>query len=181
MNSNLIRRLVILLALLLFCDCASWNTPMRVVEERTGNQVPPGDSAYLESHRAAGPNYGCSFIEFDGKGGFLSFNQFSTAERRLKERKAKSSVLLVIYCHGWNNNSQSADVLRFMSFLRRLSDSAYIQNKNLRVEGVYLGWRGSQYMPVLAKSDIDADPKLAADFEGGPLTDSKWQLPGLIG
>jgi hypothetical protein len=36
----------------------------------------PGNSAYLESHRANGHNYGCSFIEFDGKGSFLGHDQF---------------------------------------------------------------------------------------------------------
>lgn len=180
MNSHTLR-LINACALVFICGCAPWNKATRQVAESSDERIRLGDSAYLQSHRAVRPNYGCSFIEFDGKGGFLSFEQYSAAERRLKRLKSQSSVLLVIYCHGWNNNSQSADVVRFMSFLRRLADSAYIQSENLRVEGVYLGWRGSQYMPVIAKSDTSADPKLALDFDGESLTDSRWQLPQIIG
>ena len=162
-------------------NCAPWNKPTRAVGKSSESRTLPGDSACLQSHRSVGPNYGCSFIEFDGKGGFLDFDQYTGAQQRLKKLKAHSNVLLVIYCHGWNNNSQSADVIRFMSFLRRLADSAYIQRKDLHVEGVYLGWRGSQYLPVIAQADLSADPKLTQDFDGELLVDSKWQLPGPIG
>lgn len=92
-------------------------------------------SAYIEFRRETGPNYGCSFIEFDGKGGFLDFGQFKHALSRLDELKARSDVLLVLYCHGWNNNPQSADVIRFVGFLKRLADSEPIRTRHLRVEG----------------------------------------------
>lgn len=36
-------------------------------------------------------------------------------------------------------------------------------------------------MPVIANSDLFADPKLAIDFDKQPLTDPKWQLPSIIG
>jgi hypothetical protein len=81
-------------------------------------------------------------------------------------------VLLVIYCHGWMNNAQSGDVLHFVSFLRRLADSSSIRSQNLRVEGVYLGWRGAQYLPVINRTN-EIDPQLHADF-GAELTDPKW-------
>src|ERR1700736_4461048 len=103
-------------ALLLLISCAPWNTHTRSYSRRD-HDLPPGDDAYLVSHREAGPNYGCSFIEFDGKGGFLNFEQYQRAQERLKQLRNKSNVLLVIYAHGWNNNAQSADVIRFMSFL----------------------------------------------------------------
>jgi hypothetical protein len=70
------------------------------------------------------------------------------------------------------NNAQSGDVLHFVSFLRRLADSSSIRSQNLRVEGVYLGWRGAQYLPVINRTN-DIDPQLHADF-GAELTDPKW-------
>jgi hypothetical protein len=160
-----------ILLITLFPGCAPWNAQTRMVPR--SEPVRPGASAYIESHRPDGHNYGCSFIEFDGKGGFLGFDQFSHALAVLSQRKEQSNVLLVIYCHGWNNNAQSGDVLRFVSFLRRLSDSSSIQSETLRVEGVYLGWRGSQYLPAVSKSDEATDPKLNTDF-GGDLIDHQW-------
>ena len=42
----------------------------------------------------------------------------------------------------------------------------------MRVEGVYLGWRGAQYLPVINQTN-EIDPQLHADF-GAELTDPKW-------
>src|SRR3984893_13521028 len=149
-------------------SCAPWNIKTRQVSK----SLTPGNSAYIESHRADGHNYGCSFIEFDGKGSFLGDDQFENALQVLDSRKARSDVLLVIYCHGWMNNAQSGDVLHFVSFLRRLADSSSIRSQNLRVEGVYLGWRGAEYLPVISRTN-EIDPQLYADF-GAELTDPKW-------
>ena len=151
---------------------APWNAQTRGL----GPELPAGDSAYVQSDRPDGRNYGCSFIEFDGKGDFINPEQYGSAEKRLRELKARSRVLLVIYCHGWNNNAQSADVLKFMSFLRRLSAATMVRTSGMRVEGVYLAWRGSQYRPVIGKADQQADPALAEDFHHQNLVDAKWQL-----
>jgi hypothetical protein len=151
--------------------CAPWNQITRETSSRGVDT--PGNTAYIESQRVGGRNYGCSFIEFDGRGGMLDFNQLTDAKKVLDERKRASDVLLVIYCHGWNNNAQSGDVLRFVSFLRRLSDSTSIQAAGIRVEGVYLAWRGSQYLPAVSQTDETNDPKLKADF-GGDLIDHRW-------
>lgn len=157
--------------MVLLNGCAPWNAQTRAVPSQ--QPTAPGDSAYIESHRSDGRNYGCSFIEFDGRGGFIRYNQLLNALKVLDERKQRSSVLLVIYCHGWNNNSESGDVLRFMGFLQRLSDSDAIRAEGLRVEGAYLAWRGSQYLPAVSSTDEMADPKLREDF-GGDLIDHKW-------
>ena len=157
-------------SILLLGNCAPWNVSTRKVS--TAESIAPADSAYIESHRPNSANYGCSFIEFDGKGGFLDFGQFDHAVKVLDDRKKQSNVLLVIYCHGWNNNAQSGDVLHFVSFLRRLSDSNSIRSKEMRVEGVYLAWRGSQYLPVTTRTE-EIDPRLRADF-GADLTDRTW-------
>jgi hypothetical protein len=86
-------------------SCSPWNTKTRQASGE--NSLPVGDSAYIESQRSDGHNYGCSFIEFDGKGSFLGEDQFENALKVLDARKARSDVLLVIYCHGWMNNAQS--------------------------------------------------------------------------
>ena len=93
-------------------SCVPWNIKTRQVSKSSTL----GNSAYIESHRADGHNYGCSFIEFDGKGSFLGDDQFENSLKVLDTRKARSNVLLVIYCHGWMNNAQSGDVLHLLVF-----------------------------------------------------------------
>jgi len=112
----------------------------------------PGDSAYIESHRDDGHNYGCSFIEFDGKGGFLGYDQFENALKVLDTRKAQSDVLLVIYCHGWMNNAQSGDVLHASTraantrYAGRLGvrPSSTSPHRQDRRGGNFLTWRTDQ-------------------------------------
>ena len=157
--------------LVMFSGCAPWNAVTRNTWHK--GSVTPGNTAYIQSHRSDGRNYGCSFIEFDGRGGLLDFDQLTNAGKVLDGRKKDSNVLLVIYCHGWNNNAQSEDVLRFVSFLRRLSDSSSVRTANLRVEGVYLAWRGSEYLPGVSRADEMKDPQLVTDF-GGDLIDHQW-------
>jgi hypothetical protein len=107
---------------------ALWNVKTRYVSGE--KSLTPSNSAYIESHRADGHNYGCSFIEFDGKGSFLGYDQFENSLKVLDTQKARSDVLLVIYCHGWMNNAQSEDVLHFVSVVRRLADSSSIRSQN---------------------------------------------------
>jgi hypothetical protein len=76
-------------------SCAPWNAETRKVG--TSGVPNVADSAYIESHRKTGPNYGCSFIEFDGKGGFLDYGQYQHALAKLDELKARSDVVLVSY------------------------------------------------------------------------------------
>lgn len=46
---------------------------------------------------------------------------------------------MVIYCHGWKNNSQSDNVPAFKCFLSKFATA--IKSDGLHVHGVYLGWR----------------------------------------
>ena len=115
---------------LLCTGCAPWNCVTRSASTKDWKMASdaeiaakaPGDSPYIESNGANGPKYGCSFIEFDGKGGVLDYNQYQHATEVLKKRAASSNVLLVLYCHGWNNNAQSTDVINFVGFLPACCD-----------------------------------------------------------
>jgi hypothetical protein len=112
-----------------------------------------GKSWYIEGMAAAGVPISCSFIEFDERGDFLDFRQHLDCEARLKDLVDRGNkILLLIYCHGWKNSSQSGDVVAFNSFLSRFAASEEIQKSGLRVHGVYLGWRGNAFRPYLDKS-----------------------------
>ena len=80
-----------------------------------------GKSWYIEGKAAAGVPISCSFVEFDERGDFLDFRQHLDCEARLKDLVQRGKILLLIYCHGWKNNSQSGDVVAFNSFLSRLA------------------------------------------------------------
>ncbi len=66
---------------------------------------------------------------------------------------AAGPVMLVMYCHGWKNNSQSEDVVKFNSFLAKLASSPEIAQKHLHVHGVYLSWRGNVVRPYVDRTD----------------------------
>lgn len=173
------RPLLLSFATLLFAGCAHWNTVTRLPKEKARS---PGESALVTSHRPSKyRNYGCSFIEFDGRGGFLEYGQFVGARAELARLKAQSNVLLVLYCHGWQNNAQSADVGRFTSFLRQLADSPAIRHKGMRVHGVYLGWRGSSFFPVAAFNEPNIHLKEVIRDLGGAPTNPRWQTPEALG
>jgi len=159
--------------------CAPWNVATRR-EPDAGKTVALGDSPSIEGHTPGGATYGCKFIEFDGKGGIINYAQFDDAQKFLTAETKKRPVLLIIYCHGWQNNAQSGDVLRFVTFLKQLADTPEL--KGHRVEGVFLGWRGSEFLPVMDGSAIANLKKgLEPDF-GGDIVDPGWAnpIPGTI-
>ncbi len=60
--------------------------------------------------------------------------------------------MLVFYCHGWKNNAQSDDVVKFNDFLDRLGQALVANGETksqYRVHGVYLGWRGNEFSPYI--------------------------------
>lgn len=169
------RSLVVALLIALgFSGCAPWN---KVTREPGKHAV--ANSASLESRGGDSPNYGCSFIEFDGKGGFLNFGQLNEAVANMEGLKKKGPVMLVLYAHGWQNNAQSNDVLYFLSFLRQMASTERM--RGYRVQGVYLGWRGSQYRPVVDRGTKEIRAQLEQDF-GSDVVDSSAHnpLPGLV-
>ena len=129
-------------------------------------------SWYIEGKTAPGVSISCSFVEFDERGDFLDFRQHLDCEARLKGLVERGKILLLVYCHGWKNSSQSGDVVAFNSFLSRFAASEEIQKSGLRVHGVYLGWRGNAFRPYLDKSVKNASYRQTLQEFGEPIVDA---------
>ena len=110
-------------------------------------------SWYIEGVSAAGVPISCSFVEFDERGDFLDFSQHKDCQARLKHFAKAGNLLVVIYCHGWKNNSQSDNVPAFNCFLSKFATA--IKSDGLRVHGIYLGWRGNVFRPYLDKTQVN--------------------------
>jgi hypothetical protein len=117
----------------------------------------------------------CSFIEFDERGDYQDFRQHQATMdylTQLTTETPRDPLMLIFYCHGWRNNSQSEDVVRFNAFLGRLSVAMATEGnaRRRRVHGVYLAWRGASVTPTV-------DPKKGYEFDytrkifGGDLID----------
>jgi hypothetical protein len=106
---------------------------------------------YIQSFETADQKpYSCSFVEFDERGDYLDFQQHRQAYLKIKELAQKGERLLVlIYVHGWKNNSQSGDVVEFNNFLSRVATSPLAREGRFRVHGVYLAWRGNSLKHAL--------------------------------
>ena len=128
-----------------------------------------------------------AYIEFDEQGDFFDRSQLIYA---LNNIPTSPHRLVVIYVHGWQNNSESEDVSKFNDFVAHLNRTLYL--KALRdaeqgrlgkadiwsVYGVYISWRGSLLPPsfqTLPHNDItgkayspDAPPDSSSMFSPLP-------------
>lgn len=160
------------LAYIIFRGNAPIGKPMRV---KPGDNVPAGESWYIESLPADGASlHSCSFVEFDGQGDYVDFKQHQHAWEKVGELAKQQPLLLVIYCHGWKNNSQSSDVVKFCDFLGRLASTSAVDRFKYRVHGVFLGWRGNLYRPHIEKDgETHAYANTLKRF-GSPVVSPKW-------
>jgi hypothetical protein len=153
-----------------FTGCTSVGKPMRT---NPASGAAAADSWYIQSKPTNGARpFSCSFVEFDGRGDYIDFQQHQDAWRKVQQF-TNENLLLVIYCHGWKNNSQSADVVRFNSFLGRLAASPEITNKGFRVHGLYLAWRGNLVHPAVDKNDEDGFYAQTVREFGEPIVNDK--------
>lgn len=129
-----------------------------------------GERYYIESQPPKGMKpHSCSFVEFDGRGDYIDFKQHTHAWETVRDLAKGDRLLLVIYCHGWKNNSQSSDVVRFNDFLGRLASSHAVGG--YRVHGIYLGWQGNLYWPHLEKNEAY---KRTIESFGEAIVSAKW-------
>jgi hypothetical protein len=136
--------------------------------------VPKAQAWYIESTPVAGGKpASCSFIEFDERGNYLDFQQHRHGYTKLRELAQRGERLLVIiYVHGWKNNCQSGDVVRFNSFLLRIAASPYVKEGGFRVHGVYLAWRGNAFPHAFDPRDEHFTVTKQA-FGGEPIVDMR--------
>jgi hypothetical protein len=152
------------------------NTPIgKPMRSQPGDNVPAGESWFIESKEIdAALTHSCSFVEFDGQGDYVEFEQHQHAWKKVSELARRQQLLLVIYCHGWKNNSQSSDVVKFCDFLGRLASSSVVANAGYRVHGIYLGWRGNLYRPHIEKDGQTHAYAATSKRFGGPVVSSRW-------
>jgi hypothetical protein len=148
--------------------------PMRFDPAPGNVPAPKSRSWYIEGKTRTGEPLSCSFVEFDERGDFLDFRQHRDCEARIKDMAAAGPVLLGLYCHGWKNNSQSEDVVKFNSFLAKLAATPEVAQKGFRVHGVYLSWRGNIVRPFVSKSAADAFYQDTLKNFGEPIIDPKY-------
>ena len=147
-----------LLAAAYYCHFLAYRTQVGIATRQSASSNKgAASSSYIESSGST-TKFSCSFVEFDGRGDFLDFNQHQECLEIISTLSATQTILLVIYCHGWKNTSQSIDVLRFNRFLDQLSTSRLVEESGFRVHGIYLSWRGNVVKPYV-------------DFNGG---NSEW-------
>ncbi len=132
------------------------------------------ESYYIETSTSSPCKFSCSFIEFDGMGDYLLFEQHEDCWKRVIRLMADQTVILVIYCHGWKHNSQSADILHFNTFLSQLASTKWVLDGRFRVHGVYLAWRGASMKPDCSSvEDRFLEEKLQSLF-GSTIIDPRW-------
>src|SRR5438128_2565620 len=119
--------LLVGIALFLLPGCSANGRPMRFAPHISGETRPKSSSSFIEGKTSNGSLVSCSFVEFDERGDFLDFDQHRSCEATIRELVHAKKLLLVIYCHGWKNSSQSSDVTHFNAFLSKLAASAEIQ------------------------------------------------------
>ena len=125
--------------------------------------------------------YSCSFVEFDEHGDYLKFQQHLdalAAIRSIQDADRTTPMLVVIYCHGWKNNADSDDVVRFNLFLSHLAENIPLVQKDpakpmLRVHGVYIAWRGSSFPSYLDTGSPDYRSMLN-QFGGQPIVNTHY-------
>ena len=162
------------LGCIILSGCASNGRPMRFEPVMDGVPRPKSLSWYIEGETSTRRLFSCSFVEFDERGDFLDFRQHLDCEARITKMVASGPVLLVMYCHGWKNNSQSEDVIKFNSFLAKIAACPEIAGQGLRVHGVYLSWRGNIVRPYVDKSDSDHFYSTCLTNFGEPIVSQKY-------
>ena len=151
------------------------NTPIGKPMRMQPCGVPVGESWFIESKNAEDASiHSCSFVEFDGQGDYVQFEQHQHAWKIVEQLARRQPLLLVIYCHGWKNNSQSSDVVKFCDFLGRLAGSSVVTNHGYRVHGLYLGWRGNPYKPYIEKEGQAGAYAATTKRFGGPVVSPRW-------
>jgi len=168
------------LTALLLVGCAPRGRALREVPT-VYRRVPPATSAYIESQASSGAKpFSCSFIEFDERGDYLDFGQHTNAYQRIQAlSKSGERLMVILYVHGWKNNSHSGDVVEFNNFLRELTNTRFVRDGGFRVHGVYFAWRGNAFRHSLDEAS-EAFRKTREVFDGNPIVNRSYARRGFL-
>jgi hypothetical protein len=166
------------IGIFLWVGCAPRGRALRPTCGRIEDPLPTTEKAdawYIESTPVQdGRPFSCSFIEFDERGDYLDFQQHRHAYAKIKDLAQQGErMLVVIYVHGWKNNSQSGDVVEFNSFLKRIATSPFAREGGFRVHGVYLAWRGNVVPHALDEED-EFFKEMKQAFGGKPIVNTRY-------
>jgi hypothetical protein len=130
-----------------------------------------------DSEAGEGRRYHLSFVEFDEKGDFWDRRQLGRAAEAIAKHPHRA-MLLVIFIHGWhhnaNNRTPPGDVETFRCLLSQLAVSE--ATENVRVHGVYLGWRGRLLDGNLDYLTFWGRKAAATRVAGTPVTETIFEL-----
>lgn len=171
------------LCVALTCGCAS-RKAMRPTLGKTGDppsSIQNGNKWYIESRPSPGEKpVSCSFVEFDQRGDYLDFQQHRHAYEKIHQLATNGDHLIVIiFVHGWKNNSQSDNVVEFNNFLRQVASSPVVKEGGFRVHGVYLAWRGNAFPPSVDDRSSTYQETTKA-FNDEPIVNLKHSRNGLF-
>jgi hypothetical protein len=135
--------------------------------------VPNAEAWYIESKPTGkGLPTSCSFVEFDERGDYLSFHQHVHAYEKVAAlAKDNAHLIVVIFVHGWRNNSHSDNVVSFNEFLHQLGEFSDCNAVNHRVHGIYLSWRGASLKHALTCDKRYQD--VTERYNSDPIVDVK--------
>jgi hypothetical protein len=165
---------LLLLTVFLLVGCSLNGRPMRFAPGTSGSPRPKSECWHIAGQSEKAPNISCSFIEFDERGDFLDFEQHIDCQGRIRALAGSNRLVVVMYCHGWKNNSQSGDVTEFVSFLTKLAASEQARRTGAKVHGVYLGWRGNAFRPFVDKSNRNDSYHETLEAFGEPIVDARY-------
>ena len=162
-------------AVLSLCACVE-NKPYRlrkIDDTHYSDQLPSQE----DSDAGDGRQYHLSFVEFDEKGDFWDRRQLGRAGQAIGKHRSQP-ILLVIFIHGWHHNANDrtppGDVETFRCLLSQLAVSGTMEN--VRVHGVYLGWRGRLLQGYADYLTFWGRKGAAARVAGTPVTETIFEL-----
>lgn len=132
-----LRFVVITVVLQLFMGCL---VPSKQGSHLRGGSEPNRKYRYLNRD----PKKTSAVIEFDEQGDIRDRGRLDEIFQDIRREARSQKLLMVVYIHGWMNNSTSPDRVRFDALLNELS-GAEARRGGYKVYGVYLAWRGKPY------------------------------------
>ncbi len=121
------------------------------------------------------PNYDLAFAEFTERGHAFDTGKVNDVLQRIQHQAERDDgVITIVFIHGWLNNADETNhnLKQFREVLDAVAGySAERFNRNRRVVGLYVGWRGkSMTLPVLKYLSFWNRKSVAQNLGSGAIT-----------